>query len=100
MGAYASQSSDELEQVRRSSWTSRFGSGVGLRQAARAGLAWYSAWEGLNGPLISLSPQLSPFPVFHSSGTGGFTSSIEPCFLDPPGRLPPSGASLLSTNSL
>lgn len=29
--------------------------------------------------------QLSPFPVFHSSGIGGFTSSIELCFLDPPG---------------
>lgn len=100
VGASASQSSDEPEQVRGSSWTSRLGSGAGQRQAARAGLAWFPAWEGLNSPLVSLSPQLSPFPVFHSSGIVGFTSSIEPCFLDPPGRPPPSGASLLFTNSL
>lgn len=100
VGASASQSSAEPEQVRGSSWTSRLGSGAGPRQAARGRLAWFPAWEGLNGPLISLSPQPSPFPVFHSSGIGGFTSSIEPCFLDPLGRPPSSGASLLSTNSL
>lgn len=35
VGASASQSSDEPEQVRGSSWTSRQGSGAGPRQAAR-----------------------------------------------------------------
>lgn len=77
-----------------------WGVGLGRARPRGAGLAWFPAWEGLNGPLVSLSPQPSPFPVFHSSGIGGFTSSIEPCFLDPPGRPPPPGASLLSTNSL
>lgn len=35
VGALASQSSDEPEQVRGSSWVSRLGSGAGPRQAAR-----------------------------------------------------------------
>lgn len=35
VGAFAFQSSVELEQVRGSSWTSTLGSGVGLRQATR-----------------------------------------------------------------
>lgn len=35
LGASASQSSDEQEQVRGSSWTSRLGGGAGPRQAAR-----------------------------------------------------------------
>lgn len=35
VGAFASQSSDELEQVRGSSWTSRLGSGAGPSQASR-----------------------------------------------------------------
>lgn len=35
VGASSSQSSDEPEQVRGSSWASRLGSGAGPRQAAR-----------------------------------------------------------------
>lgn len=46
VGASSSQSSDEPEQVRGSSWASRLGSGAGPRQAARgrAGL-----FPGLGG---------------------------------------------------
>lgn len=53
VGALASQSSDGPEQVRGCSLTSSLGSGVGPRGA---GLARFPAWEGLNGPLVSLSP--------------------------------------------
>nr|KAF6436394.1 solute carrier family 25 member 14 [Rousettus aegyptiacus] len=70
-------------------------------QCFRVGVAVTFPTVGASASQSSEEPeQPSPFPVFHSSGIGGFTSSVEPCFLDPPGRPPPSGASRLSTNSL
>ncbi|OBS79008.1 hypothetical protein A6R68_18618 [Neotoma lepida] len=83
--ASASQSSDELEQVRGSSWTSRLGSGVGLKQAARGWVKFATAavivsghqksstlsheMSGLNwkpfvyGGLASIVAEFGTFPV-------------------------------------
>lgn len=55
--ASASQSSAELEQVRgEAPGLPGWGAGLGRARPRGAGLAWFPAWEGLNGPLISLSP--------------------------------------------
>lgn len=55
VGASASQSSDEPEQVRGSSWTSGWGAGLGRARPRGAGLAWFRPGRGLT-VLWSLSP--------------------------------------------
>lgn len=56
-GASASQSSDEPEQVRGSSWITRLGSGAGPRRAAPGRAGPRQAAQGRAGP-VRLVPGL------------------------------------------